>query len=177
VVIEGQTFLNDYEISVDHAKINESYQSDEHDSVEAGTFTGLVKRFEVEVRGGDGLQIDLVFQVGSAADPVLNGVRILQNTFPGDYDRNGFVECEDYYLWQATKGLTADLRADGNGDGVIADEDYEIWAAIELQIDKCVGYSLQWETESHGQSRLMDVSGQALLVMSFVGEGLVSGGL
>ncbi len=75
VRLEGQTMLNDYDVFADHAKINESYSLIETDSEQTGTFTGLVKRFEVEVSHGDGLQIDLIREAG---DPILNGLRILR---------------------------------------------------------------------------------------------------
>jgi prepilin-type N-terminal cleavage/methylation domain-containing protein len=50
----------------------------------------------------------------------------------GDYDRNGFVEVEDFELWQATMGevVANGTSADGNGDGHIDVADYVLWRKI-----------------------------------------------
>ena len=45
---------------------------------------------------------------------------------PGDYNRDGDVDDQDYNLWRTTYG-SADLRADGNGDGIVDAADYAIW--------------------------------------------------
>jgi hypothetical protein len=51
----------------------------------------------------------------------------------GDYDGdgittpdNGFVEANDYVVFQNTQGSTTDLRADGNDDGIVDALDYNI---------------------------------------------------
>jgi hypothetical protein len=46
---------------------------------------------------------------------------------PGDYDRDGGVDGDDYNLWRGTFGSTTDLRADGNGDAVVDAADYSVW--------------------------------------------------
>jgi len=51
------------------------------------------------------------------------------------------------------------------------DDTREDWA-IELQVDKGASSSWSRNSESQGKSRLTDVSGQALLVVSFTGKGL-----
>ncbi|MEN1681445.1 MAG: trypsin-like serine protease [Planctomycetota bacterium] len=54
----------------------------------------------------------------------------LTDPLPGDYDRNGEVDIDDYTLWQAQFGLTAagdGLPADGNGDGVVDAADFTLW--------------------------------------------------
>jgi hypothetical protein len=45
---------------------------------------------------------------------------------PGDYNRDGDVDDEDYNLWRETFG-SGDLRADGNGDGTVDAADYIVW--------------------------------------------------
>ena len=46
---------------------------------------------------------------------------------PDDYDGDGTVAASDYVLWRRTVGSTTDLRADGNADLVVDDDDYNIW--------------------------------------------------
>jgi hypothetical protein len=81
VVLDGTTMLNDYDVYADRAKIT-TLSAVENDSVVAGRHTAIVKRFLVEVRGGDGLQIDLIREAGSFAGPILSAVRILDNGPP-----------------------------------------------------------------------------------------------
>ena len=45
----------------------------------------------------------------------------------GDFDNNWFVDESDYALWKSTYGSTTDLRADGNGDGIVSAADYTVW--------------------------------------------------
>jgi hypothetical protein len=46
---------------------------------------------------------------------------------PGDYDRDGDVDDDDFLLWRDTFESTTDLRADGNGDHVVDAADYTVW--------------------------------------------------
>jgi glucose/arabinose dehydrogenase len=47
---------------------------------------------------------------------------------PGDYNRDGNVDLEDYVVWRNTMGATTGLRAaDGNDDDVVNDLDFLIW--------------------------------------------------
>jgi hypothetical protein len=79
VRLEGVTMLNDYDIFNDRARItNFGSSTTELESAMAGTNTGIVKRFEIDVTGNDGLQIDLIREAGSSLDPILNAVRILR---------------------------------------------------------------------------------------------------
>jgi hypothetical protein len=52
--------------------------------------------------------------------------------YPGDYNRDLVVNSADYILWRRTLGTT-DLQpysgADGNGDGTIDQDDYDVWRA------------------------------------------------
>jgi prepilin-type N-terminal cleavage/methylation domain-containing protein len=64
------------------------------------------------------------------APATLRVVYDIVNEFPpGDYDRNGFVELDDYALWQETFGtsLTAGDAADGSRNGVVDTADYILW--------------------------------------------------
>ena len=127
VVVEGNTLLNDYAVYADHAKINTSESSIENFSDPAGQYTGIVKRFLVQVSDADGaagLQIDLLSVRG---DPILNGLRILRPKLPGDYNRDGVVGAADYTIWRDTLGSTTDLRADGDGSGAVDMNDYIYW--------------------------------------------------
>ncbi|MEN0109607.1 MAG: hypothetical protein AAF805_02680 [Planctomycetota bacterium] len=47
---------------------------------------------------------------------------------PGDYDRDGDVDADDYTVWSMAFGETGvGLGADGNGDGVVDAADYVVW--------------------------------------------------
>jgi hypothetical protein len=49
---------------------------------------------------------------------------------PGDYNTDGIVNAADYTIFRDTRGQTgAGLAADGNGDQVISQLDYEFWKA------------------------------------------------
>ncbi len=39
------------------------------------------------------------------------------------------MDAADYVVWRETFGSTTDLRADGNGDSVINENDYAVWRA------------------------------------------------
>jgi hypothetical protein len=46
---------------------------------------------------------------------------------PGDYNRDGIVNANDYSTWRKYVGSTSDARADGNNDGLVDAADYVIW--------------------------------------------------
>ncbi|WP_145245490.1 hypothetical protein [Aeoliella mucimassa] len=49
---------------------------------------------------------------------------------PGDYDRNGTVNLDDYQVWKQQFGSEGDalqFAADGNFDGVVSLADYTVW--------------------------------------------------
>ena len=46
---------------------------------------------------------------------------------PGDYDRDGMLDNDDFGMWQAQFGSTGKQSADGNGDGLVNAADYAIW--------------------------------------------------
>jgi hypothetical protein len=45
----------------------------------------------------------------------------------GDYNRNGEVDLNDYQVWKANFGSTANLAADGNDDDRVDAADYVVW--------------------------------------------------
>jgi hypothetical protein len=49
----------------------------------------------------------------------------------GDYSHNQLTDAADYVTWRKTEGSTVKNRsgADGNGDGNVGPEDYDIWRA------------------------------------------------
>jgi len=47
---------------------------------------------------------------------------------PGDANGDGMVTDADYTIWADTYGSTNILSADWNGDGVVSDADYTLWA-------------------------------------------------
>jgi CubicO group peptidase (beta-lactamase class C family) len=50
-------------------------------------------------------------------------------SLPGDFNRDGDVDQQDYTLWQSTFGqsVTAGTAADGNSNGLIDTADYTLW--------------------------------------------------
>ena len=52
---------------------------------------------------------------------------LLRLATPGDYDKNGVVDFNDYVAWKNAFGSTELLMADGNGDGVVDAADFTIW--------------------------------------------------
>ena len=51
----------------------------------------------------------------------------LASTVPGDFDRSGTVDNDDYQLWRQQFGLAGPALADGNGDEMVDAADYTIW--------------------------------------------------
>jgi hypothetical protein len=49
------------------------------------------------------------------------------STPAGDYNHDGFKTARDYVIWRKTLGSTTVLDADGNGNGVVDQADYDIW--------------------------------------------------
>lgn len=60
---------------------------------------------------------------GVTSDPFAAAFRNLK----ADYDADLDVDQDDYGVFAATFGSTIDLRADGNGDGIVNAIDYTIW--------------------------------------------------
>lgn len=47
----------------------------------------------------------------------------------GDYDGDGAVTAADYTVWRDTLGATENLSADGNGNRIIDDGDFDLWSS------------------------------------------------
>jgi hypothetical protein len=55
---------------------------------------------------------------------------ISPRNFPaGDYNFDGSVDLADLAVWQDDYGSTTKAEADGNGNGIVDDPDYDIWRA------------------------------------------------
>lgn len=69
------------------------------------------------------------FSLGPLSDAILIGPQasgLIPNA-PGDYDRNGTVDTDDYDLWKRQFGFEGAALADGNGDGRVDLADYVFW--------------------------------------------------
>ena len=85
VIVEGETMLNDYSIVNDHTKIVEVAGSPvvELDANEAGRFTGVVKRFAVNIGSQDGTAgLQITLNSNEAKKALINGIRILRADAP-----------------------------------------------------------------------------------------------
>ncbi len=126
VSVEGSTepLLENYEFARDRTLIQSQGSNPELSVQVNSTRRPLVKRYEVEVVGGNGLQIRIAPR-DSGALPSLAGARLLQKpTAPalvGDYNRDFSVDAADYTYWRDRLGdtVTPFTGADGNGDGMI----------------------------------------------------------
>ncbi len=84
---------------------------------------------------GDGLTDLAVGQIGRVSQAHRGALQTLFlkplaiPSLPGDFDRDGEVDSEDYNLWRQSFGVTSGpgLAADGNRDGVVDTADYSLW--------------------------------------------------
>jgi hypothetical protein len=53
--------------------------------------------------------------------------RYIMAVVPGDYDRSGVVDNDDYIEWRANFGVAGEVAADGNGNAVVDAADYVVW--------------------------------------------------
>lgn len=63
---------------------------------------------------------------GTNSLPVLGSSNPFVLEAPGDYDKSGLVDQNDYAVWSALFGST-NPSADGNGDGIVDAADYTLW--------------------------------------------------
>ena len=89
----------------------------------------LVLHFVDGGRGDDDLAMNgVIFDIGG---PALIAT-VPPPALPGDYNLDNRVDAGDYVVWRKTQtatGLTPYSGADGNGDGHIGPEDYNVWRA------------------------------------------------
>lgn len=69
--------------------------------------------------------LDLLTSPELTVDPFSYSVLIAATL--GDYDLDQDVDANDYTEWKTSFGMTGDLAADGNGDGVVDAADYVVW--------------------------------------------------
>ena len=62
-----------------------------------------------------------------AAGVTTTPVSVMFRTLDADYNKDLSVDIVDFALFSATFGSTTDLRADGNGNGMIDAADYTVW--------------------------------------------------
>jgi iduronate 2-sulfatase len=60
------------------------------------------------------------------------------SNLPGDFNRDGVVDVQDFQVWSNFQGSTIDARADANSDGVVDDLDFRIWQAAVPEPSACV---------------------------------------
>ncbi len=77
--------------------------------------------------GGD-MNVTASYVVGFSSFPA----DVVFRLNPADYNRDLAVDIADYGVFFATFGQTIDLRADGNGDGVVDAADYTVWRDLFL---------------------------------------------
>lgn len=79
---------------------------------------------------------------------------------PGDYDGDGLVNDDDYAVWAAEYGSSASLLADGNGDGAVDAADYTVWRD---------NYGASWEDFIYSISTAVpEPTAGALLLLSLL---------
>ncbi len=91
---------------------------------------------------------------------------LLAPDLPGDFDRSGAVDGDDYLLWRQQFGslsITPGSGADGNNDGVVNLGDYTVWrdhlgAATGLDVDRADSFEWQRQLASTGSPATRDSS-------------------
>ncbi len=89
-------------------------------SLNGGLFQGEYD-FTVDLSGNETSFEDVVINQDG------NIVLVIAVDIPGDYNGNGTVGTEDFFLWRDSFSSTSNLAADGNNDGVVDAADYTIW--------------------------------------------------
>ena len=88
----------------------------------------------------------------------IDNVRLAAAPLPGDYNRDGEVDLDDYHTWRGMYGATGSA-ADGNLDGIVDAADYTVWRDIALII----------EMEGDASSVVPEASGPLMLVAGALG--------
>ncbi|MEX2171238.1 MAG: hypothetical protein WD851_18095 [Pirellulales bacterium] len=88
----------------------------------------------------------------------IDNVRLAAAPLPGDYNRDGEVDLDDYHTWRGMYGATGSA-ADGNLDGVVDAADYTVWR------DKASIIGM----ESGASSVVPEASGPLILVAGALG--------
>ena len=98
----------------------------------------LGSRLTIDTRDMEGQKVDIVFNdqylesltLGPeyATEALGHGDSLLLRlALPGDYDKNGAVDINDFYVWRQTFGSSDTLMADGNADGLVDAADFTVW--------------------------------------------------
>ncbi len=66
---------------------------------------------------------------GNLSSEIANTIIPTLPTIQGDFNSDAIVDAADYTVLQDTFGSTTDLRADADGNGVIGQDDYQLWHA------------------------------------------------
>ena len=94
--------------------------------------------FETTITLPDGVRsFDLTFISGGALSAVgtiyiddISAAIVRAPAVLGDYNANGIVDAADYVVWRNSLGATGSgLAADGNGDQMVTQLDYDLWKA------------------------------------------------
>lgn len=107
------------------------------DSLSFAAMSADSSSFELDfgVLGRDELLIEAGTVLSLSADPAVGGGILLEGLTVAqplsavehvllDYNLDGSLDTDDFAVWRATYGSTTDLRADGNGDGLVDAADY-----------------------------------------------------
>lgn len=93
-------------------------------SLEAGQVVSLGLFFNTSLLEG---LVATVSANSEVTDPFVADFRTLTADYDGDLD----VDLDDHGVFVSTFGSTSDLRADGNGDGIINAIDFTVWRDSE----------------------------------------------
>jgi hypothetical protein len=87
---------------------------------------------------------------------------------PGDYNLDGTVNDEDYNVWLADFGKSADLAADGNRDGLINAADFVVWRNHE---GMSLGAAASGSALAASTAAIPEPASAILVAMVFLGAG------
>jgi hypothetical protein len=104
---------------LDPAAVGESVIADLNFEVGLSGTVGEISPIDIAARDPNELGLTWTNDNGSA---VITGL-------PGDYNRNGVVDTADWVVWMKLRNTAVPIYtlADGNGDGFVDDDDYDIY--------------------------------------------------